>query len=101
MHAMSNEEPVRPPADPYADELSTEQWIEELVENKGGRYVLIARDLDRVEESALFYEPLTGMVSYVDEGDELHRQVVRRMLANGVRVFSSYDEARAAIGPAK
>jgi hypothetical protein len=95
---MSHEEPHSSPADPFAGELSVEQWVEELVKNEGGRYVLIASDPGRVED-ARFYEPLTGMVSYIEEGDELHREVVRRMLANGARVFRSYDEARAAVRP--
>lgn len=98
---MSQEQRAPSSDDPYADELSFEESIEEMVANVDGRYVLIAPDAVKAAEGdAQFYDAVNGLVSWIDENDNLHREVVQRMLATGARVFPSYDEARAAIRPA-
>jgi hypothetical protein len=97
---MSQERTDLSSPDPYADEPTVEESIEEMVTNADGRWVLIAPDLAKAAESALFYDTKDRMISYIDEGDELHRQVVKRMLIAGARVFASCKEANAAARPA-
>ncbi len=97
---MSQERTSQSSPDPYADEPTVEESIEEMVTNADGRWVLIAPDLAQAAERALFYDTTNKMVSYIDEGDELHRQVVKRMLAAGAKVFASYKDADAAARPA-
>jgi hypothetical protein len=98
---MSQEHTGKSSGDPYACELSLRDDIEQMVANVEGRYVLIAPDAAKAAEGdALFYDAVNGIVSWIDEGDKLHREVVQRMLEAGVRVFPSYDDARAAVRPA-
>jgi hypothetical protein len=68
-------------------EQTTEEQIQELVENRDGRYVLIGTSEGAAEGDAIIFEPATRMVSWFDENDELHRDVVRRMLQAGARVL--------------
>jgi hypothetical protein len=97
---MSQERTGQSSPDPYADERTVEESIEEMVTNADGRWVLVAPNLAEAAERALFYDTRSRMVSYIEEGDELHRQVVKRMLAAGARVFASYKDADAAARPA-
>ena len=97
---MSKKRTGQSSSDPYADEPTVEESIEEMVANADGRWVLIAPDPAKAAAGALFYDTKNRMVSYFDEGDELHRQVAERMLAAGARVFASYKDADAAARPA-
>ena len=68
-------------------ELTTEEMIRDWVENRDGRYVLVGPP-DRVPEGfAIIFDTATRMVGGIDENDDLHRDVVRRMLRAGARVL--------------
>src|SRR5438105_4848506 len=85
---MLQEPPDQSSDNPYAAEPSTAEIIDEWVANRDGRYVLISRG--GVEEGrAVIYDTRDRVVGGIDEGDELHREVVKRMLLAGAKVFAS------------
>ena len=69
---------------------------EELVENPGGRYVLIGTDADRADLRFTIFDVRGGTWIVIDENDRLAREVKQRMLDNGARVYGSTAEAKAA-----
>lgn len=78
-----------------SSEASTQEMILEFIENRGGRYILIG-PLEQVEEgNALVFDSLTRLICGIDENDELHRSVVKRMLvANASVVAKTSDVPR-------
>lgn len=68
-------------------EQTTEDMIQQMVENCDGRYVLIGTPESAAEGRAIIFEPALRMVSSFDENDELHRDVVKRMFRSGARVL--------------
>jgi hypothetical protein len=68
-------------------EQTTDEMIQELIENRNGRYVLIGSEKDVAEGHAIVFDKFTRMVSYFDEGDGLHCDVVRRMVQAGAQVL--------------
>ena len=71
-----------------SNEASTQELILEFIENRDGRYVLIG-PRERVDDgNALIFDSLTRLICGIDENDELHRSVVKRMLAGGASVVA-------------
>ena len=68
-------------------ELTTSELIQEFVENRDGRYVLIGTPEKVADGHALIYDTVTRMVSWIDENDSLHRDTAKKMLAAGAHVL--------------
>ena len=78
----------------YEYELSTEEVIAELVANRSGRFVLIGRSDCGSTGDAIFFDTVTGEVSWIDENDALHRDVVIRMFQAGASVVPKAPRPR-------
>lgn len=68
-------------------EPTIQELIDEWVENRDGRYMLVGLAEDAVDGRAIIFDTATGMVGGIEGDDDLHREVVQRMLRAGTKVI--------------